>query len=159
MTNKTKRTQLREAIAQAFGVPDDDGRVLAATDTILEIFTVIRDRQERDTLGGWIALSAGKAEEMQAITAILQDFERDLKRSDDLAGNAIWQDFARGFVRREMSIGHSYKTWLNWFTSDPRRMEWAWKETPETIRARWLVAFDSNAGREKTSSRGLPAGV
>jgi len=84
-----------------------------------------------------------KEAEIIDVNEILQTFEREFKRHDDLSASVDWQDFARGFVRKEMKAGHDYRVWLNWFTSDIRRMEWAWKETPKTIRARWGMAFDN----------------
>jgi len=144
MAIKTKRTQLREAIAKAFDVQDTDSRVLMAVDLITTAFPVLTDRGDvkRDMLIGWGMMGAEETQRMEEIKLILQTFERELRRKDDLAGDADWQDFARGFVRREMKEGHDYHDWLNWYTKDAERLSWAWKETPKTIKARWLLAFD-----------------
>lgn len=79
--------------------------------------------------------------EMIRITDILHTFERDLKRSDDLAGNETWRSFAKNFVIPQMDKGHDYQVYLDWYCSDPRRMEWAWNEDTTTIKRRWLMAW------------------
>ncbi len=96
-----------------------------------------------DWVDGLLAMNGAKEKELSEVGEILQEFERQMKRRDDLAGDSAWQDFARGFVRKERAAGRDYRLFLNWYTSDPVRMNWAWKETPRSIKARWLMAFDS----------------
>jgi hypothetical protein len=106
---------------------------------------ISKPAKKGDYLDGMLALSSPKQAEMEQVTFILQEFERQLRRRDDLPGQADWQDFARGFVRKELAAGHDYRSWLNWYTSDGMRMQWAWKETPKTIKAKWMMAFSGSA--------------
>ena len=112
-----------------------------------------------DALGGWLGMHKEHEEAMLQITEIINEFERGLMRSDDLAGNSKWQDFVKTFVLREDKKGNSYKRWIEWFRSDPTRLQWAWKETPETIKARWLIAFSTQAGNETQRNQRLPSGA
>jgi hypothetical protein len=151
---QTDTRGIRVIIAEVFGKKKDDPKVIECADKIYEAMTGRKNPARGDALAGWLEMGQAKTDEMREVTAILQTFERELRRSDELSGKANWQDFARGFVRREAAEGRSYQTWLTWFRSDPKRMEWAWKETPETIRARWLMAFEKPVNKER-----IPAGV
>lgn len=150
---QTDTRGIRVIIAQTFNRKKDDPEVIDCADKIYEAMTG-RKNPPRDVISGWLAMGQAKEAEMREITEILQEFERQFKRRDDISGDAAWQDFARGFVRKELAAGRSYKVWLNWFTSEPKRMEWAWKETPTSIRARWGMAFEKPITKERT-----PAGV
>jgi hypothetical protein len=153
---QTNTRNIRTILAKAYGGKITDQKHCDVADLIYKELTG-KENPKRDPVAGWLGMSQAEETRMHEITEILHDFEREFRRADDLAGSAIWQDFARMFVRKERDLGHHYKTWLNWFTHDPKRMEWAWKETPQSIKARWLMAWDSDDGKIKNSN--IPAGV
>ena len=149
---QTNTRKIRIILSEEFGLKHTDPIVIKCADRLYKELTG-QDVPKKDALGGWLEMGQAKLSEMQEVTEILQTFERELRRKDDLAGNADWQDFARGFIRREIKIGHDFKVWLTWYRQDPMRMEWAWKVTPTTIKQRWLMAFDP------VPSQKLPSGV
>jgi hypothetical protein len=155
---QTSTRKIRVILAEEFKTGHTDPTVIRCADRLYEEFTG-KENPKRDLLGGWLGMEKEQQAAMNEVTEILHTFERELKRSDDLAGKESWRDFARGFVTKEAAKGHPYQTWLAWYRNDPKRMEWAWKETPESIKARWLIAFDTSTGREKSSERNTPAGV
>lgn len=150
---QTSTRAIRIILAEVYGGTHRDQKHIDAADKIYEAVTG-KENPKRDPVGGWLQMSRDEEQRMKDVIEILHDFERGMKRSDDLAGNSIWQDFARGFVRRERDLGRSHKAWISWYMSKPERAEWAWKETPQTIKARWLMAFESV---QKTVSG--PAGI
>lgn len=141
---QTDTRSIRVILAKHYGGKHSDQKHIEAADELYKEMTG-RENPKRDPVAGWLSMSQDEEKRMREITEILHDFERGLKRSDDLAGRSEWQDFARGFVRKERDLGHNYQAWISWYMSDIRRAEWAWKETPQTIKARWLMAFETSA--------------
>jgi len=150
---QTDTRNIRVILAKAYGGKHSDKKHCDTADLIYKEITG-KDNPKRDPLTGWLEMGQAKTAEMQEVTDILTTFERELRRRDDLAGKDTWRDFARGFVRKEQAAGKDYRRWLTWFCSDQKRMEWAWKETPESIRARWDMAFEKPVIKER-----VPAGV
>lgn len=150
---QTETRAIRVILAEVYGGKHNDQKHIDTADRIYEAVTG-KQNPKRDPVAGWLGMSQDNEARMKEVTVILNDFERGLRRSDDLAGNSTWQDFARGFIRKERDLGRAYQTWITWYMGDPRRAEWAWKETPQSIKARWLMAFpvgsdvkaDSNGG-------------
>jgi hypothetical protein len=151
---QTETRAIRIILAETFGKKHNDPLIVACADRIYTELTG-KKNPPRDSITGWLEMGQAKTAEMQEITEILQTFERELRRADELSSKDTWREFARGFVRKELAAGRNYKAWLVWFRSDPKRMEWAWKETPETIRARWMMAFTASY----STTQHLPSGV
>lgn len=150
---QTQFRKTRSIIADAFSRKPDDPVVVECANQVVEFLTGKTPIQRKDVLDGWLKMDSVHEAEMKEVTEILHTFERELRRADDLAGSPDWQDFARGFIQRELTKGHDYHTWLKWYRTDPIRMEWAWKVTPATVRSRWLMAFDNIPAQK------LPSGV
>jgi len=138
---QTETRAIRVILAEVYGGKHSDPKHCETADRIYTAITGKENPKRGDALGGWLTMGKAQQAKMEEITEILHTFERELLRHDDLAGDADWQDFARGFVRREMQAGHDYKIWLTWYRMKPERMEWAWKLNPKTIKAQWGQAF------------------
>lgn len=151
---QTSTRNIRVILAKHYGGKHSDPKHCEAADEIYKELTG-KENPKRDPVAGWLGMSQEQEARMQEVTEILHNFERGLKRADDLASKSEWQDFARGFIRKERALGHSYLVWVDWYMSKPERAEWAWKETPQTIKARWLMAFEQSPARTTNG----PAGV
>jgi len=144
---------IRVILAEVYGGKHNDQKHIDTADRIYEAVTG-KQNPKRDPVSGWLGMSQAEEARMKEVTAILNDFEFVMRRKDDIAGNSTWQDFARGFVRKERDLGHDYHIWLSWYMSEPKRAEWAWKETPQTIKAKWLMAFPVQTTTIKTDETG-----
>lgn len=114
MATKTKRTQIREAIAKAFQTTDTDSRVLTATDEIIGKFPMLKDPVMP---AAWKILSGEEITEEdlrpeQAAKESANEFERAMGFGTlPWLSNTTWEKFYKFVAAQPLKTWREYATW------------------------------------------------
>jgi hypothetical protein len=138
---QTNTRAIRNIIAEAFEVTNDDPRVIQAAGKIIS-------EKSGDLVDGVMHFAAlAKAQGEDEVEEVLNELERGLRRK--ITRTNEWQILARWLITKAKE-GEDYRTWILWYKSDEwRAAKEAWKLIPEQVRNSWPQAFPVQSEKQQ----------
>jgi hypothetical protein len=132
MSPKTKRTIIREIIARAFDLQDDDYRVLNAADSLIEEFPIIRDI---DPVSHAVEFAKSKAPAAQLSLEIESALK--IQMGLDVTSTKGGIEFVNHAVKKTLEGEHYQKFLDYWKVEGGARKFWSFNK----MRENWPAAF------------------